>query len=96
MRPERRRAGRIPINASVIFRTDKGQEGDGEALNLSTTGMLLSSQASLCPSTEVFLYFKLAERAFIAEAEVVRTVDNKIALVFRQEPYGLRGCIEPE
>lgn len=93
MPPERRQAKRIPVNAPAILRTSNAQEGHGQVLNLSGAGLLLRSQVSPGLATEVIVSFKLGARQFIAEAEISRTADDKIAIVFQQEPHGLREWI---
>lgn len=89
MNSERRQATRVPITAPVIFRTANAKEGNGQALNVSTTGLLFSTQASPGSCTEVVVYMQVGGRQFLAEGEIVRTVENEMAVVFRQEPRGL-------
>lgn len=93
MNLERRQAARVPVTAPVMFRTANAQEGDGQTLNVSSSGILFGTQASPGSCTEVIVYFKLAGRQFLVEGEILRTTQNQMAVVFREEPRGLQQVL---
>lgn len=94
MSDERRRAKRVAISAHTIYRTEKAVEGEGNSLNVSRSGIQIKTDLLPPSGTDLVLYFKVADRQFLAPGEVVWTEGDRAGIVFRQEPHRLENFLD--